>query len=232
MKRTLLFIALIISTLNLFAQETATQSTIKTETRNIGPFDKIKTAKGINVTLTEGASEKVEIHIENAEPSDVITTLEGRTLILKMKTLIRKGVAVQVYISYNTLCELYAGSGSTIETEGELHADKLKVGVGTDAVMMVDVDANDLSAELSAGRIEISGKAKKINVLSNAGGKFNASALETDEATVKVNTGGQATVRVAKKLDANAITGKIYYYGTPNIIKSESMGGKVIAAEE
>jgi hypothetical protein len=233
MKHIFLLSALIFTTLMMSAQEVKTQPERKTETRIIGPFDKIRTVKGINVTLIEGDKEKVEIQIENAEPADVITTLEGKTLILKMKTMIKKGVAVQVYVTYNRLIEIQAGTAATIDAEGPVHADKLTLSVGVDAVIMLDVDVNSLKADLSAGRIEISGTSKSIEVVANTGGKFNASALQTDVAFIKTNTGAQATVRVSNRLTGVAGAGsKIYYYGTPKVEKSESLGGKVLAAEE
>lgn len=211
----------------------AAQDNVKVETRNIGPYDKIKTSKGINVTLIEGDKEKVEIHIQNAEPQDVITSLEGKTLVLKMKTMIKKGVAVQVYVTYKTMVEIHAGSGSSVDNEGTLTATKLTVNAVVDASIELDVDTKTLVGYASAGRLEISGNATNIEVTTNTGGKFNGAALQCKEAFVKTSTGGQVTARISDRLSATAASGgKVYYYGTPKVEKAESVGGKVEPAAE
>ncbi|MFT3739450.1 MAG: head GIN domain-containing protein [Breznakibacter sp.] len=228
MKKLLTVLFLVAVALPIFAQDD-----VKVETRNIGPYDKLKTSKGINVTLIEGNTEKVEIHVQNANPEDVITSLEGKTLVVKMKTLFRKGVAVQVYVTYKTMVEIQAGSGSSVDNEGTLTATKLTLGAAVDAAVELDVDVKTLVGSASAGRLEISGEATNIEVTTNTGGKFYGAALQTNEAFVKSSTGGQVTVRVSNRLSANVSSGgKVYYYGTPKIEKTESMGGKVEPAAE
>jgi hypothetical protein len=229
MKRLLLMMMLAATTMMVFAQE---EGDILKETRFIGPFTKVKSSKGINVTLIEGTKDQVDINIRNASPSDVITTLEGKLLIIKMKTMIKKGVAVTVYVTYQQLSEIQAGSGSYIDNEGVITATNLKLDVGTESVVQLRTDVTNLNATVAAGRIEISGDATNVDLSASTGGKFNAAALAIDNAILKVNTGGQATVRVKNKLNATAGSGgKIYYYGKPLITKSESLGGKVEPAE-
>jgi hypothetical protein len=229
MKNIIVLAMLAVFSMPIWAQDNAN---LKTETRHIGPYDKIKTSKGINVTLVEGDKEKVEIRIQNASPEDVITSLEGKTLVLKMKTLLKKGVAVQVYVTYKQINEIQAGTGSTVDNEGTLRANKLVLSAGAEAVMELDVDATVITASLSAGRIEISGEANNIEVNANTGGKFNASALQVNEAFIKTSAGGQATVRVKNRLSATAGSGgRVYYYGSPKVEKSESLGGKVEQAQ-
>lgn len=229
MKRLLLMMMMAATTMMVFAQE---EGDILKETRFIGPFTKVKSSKGINVTLIEGTKDQVDINIRNASPSDVITTLEGKLLIIKMKTMIKKGVAVTVYVTYQQLSEIQAGSGSYIDNEGVITATNLKLDVGTESVIQLRTDVTNLNATVAAGRIEISGDATNVDLSASTGGKFNAAALAIDNAILKVSTGGQATVRVKNKLNATAGSGgKIYYYGKPLITKSESLGGKVEPAE-
>jgi hypothetical protein len=230
MKQLLLLTFVAIFAISAIAQDDAD---IQKETRVMGPFTKVKTSKGINVTLIEGTKEQVEINIRNASPSDVITSLEGTMLTIKMKTMIKKGVAVTVYVTYKQLSELQAGSGSYIDNEGYLTASNLKLEVGTESVVQLKVDVTNLDASVSAGRIEITGDAKNVDLSANTGGKFNAAALEIENANLKASAGASATVRVKNKLNANASSGgKIYYYGKPLLNKSESLGGKVEPAAD
>lgn len=212
------------------AQEPSNAAAL-TETRVIGPFDKLKAGKGINVTLIESDVEKVVIHIVNATPEDVITQLEGKTIVLKMKTMIKKGVAVQAYVHYKKLTEIHAGGGATIDSDATFTAEKLTVIVGADALIEMDVDVKQLNAELTAGRIELTGDADAQQVVANTAARYNCGELKSKEAFVKVNTGGQATVNVSDRISGTAGGGgKIYYTGNPaKVEKTESMGGKVQA---
>lgn len=210
------------------AQEPANPNA-KTETRTMGPFDKVKAGNGINVTLIEDNVEKIDIHIVNTETSDVITQLEGKTIVLKMKTMLKTGIAVQVYVHYKKLTEVHAGGGASIDADNTLTADKLSLSVGADASIEMEVDVKNLNANLIAGRIELTGEAISQQVVANTAARYNAGSLLSKEAFVKANTGAQATVNVTDRISGTAGGGgRVYYSGNPaKVEKSESLGGKV-----
>ncbi len=197
--------------------------------RKVGSFDKVKASKGINVTLIEGTKEQAEVTIVNGTPADVITELKNKRLTVKMKTKIYKDVAVQVYVTYVTIREIEAGSGATIDSENTITADKLLIRGGTDSEIVLDIDANALEASVSAGRIELEGKAKSQVVKANTGGKYLSYDLTSDETIAKANTGGRVEVTVTKSIKATASNGgTVNYKGEPSKIdKKTSLGGKV-----
>ena len=213
-----------------FAQK---NSTIKSQVRKIGSFDKVKATKGINVTLIEGDKEEVKVDIQNGSLNDVVTQLKNKQLTVKMKTKIYKDVAVQVYVTYVDLREVDAGSGATVDAENTIIADKLILDGGTDSEIKLEIDANALEASVSAGRMELSGKVKSQLVKANTGGKYLAYGLESEETIAKANTGGKIEVTVTKSLDATVSNAaSITYKGNPEkVMKKISMGGKVNSAE-
>lgn len=202
---------------------------IQKQVRNIGSFDRIKASKGVNVTLIEGSKESLEIHIRNYALSDVITELKSRQLVIKMKPRIYKDMAVQVYVTYKRIREIDAGSGSSIDAENTIYADKLKLRAGTDASIELDIDVNALEASGSASRIELSGECKVQEVKIGAGGKYLCYPLESNEAIVKSTLGSNIEITVNDRIKATAGTGgNVYYRGNPDKIeKSENTGGKV-----
>ncbi|TAJ12189.1 DUF2807 domain-containing protein [Marinilabiliaceae bacterium JC017] len=210
------------------AQEQETHAKEK-QVRKVGSFDKVKATKGINITLIEGDKEQAEVHINNGSTSDVITELKNKTLTLKMRTRIYKGVAVQVYVTYVRLREIDAGTGASIDAENTIVADKLSLRAGTESSIELDVDVNALSANVSAGRMEIEGKAGFQEVKASAGGKYLAYDLECDETYAKSSTGARIEVTANKKLNATASAGgTVNYKGNPAKIQQKvSMGGKV-----
>ena len=224
------FISLVIATGGTSAQDNPKR---KSQVRKVGSFDKVKATKGINVTLIEGTKEKVQVDIVNGSPNDVVTQLKNKGLTVKMKTKIYKDVAVQVYVTYVDLREVDAGSGATVDAENTIVTDKLHLDAGTDANIKLEIDVNALEADVSAGKIELSGKVKSQLVKANTGGKYLAYDLESEETIAKANTAGKVEVTVTKSLQGTASNGgTISYKGNPEkVIKKVSMGGKVEEAE-
>jgi len=200
-----------------------------TQIRKVGSFDKVKAAKGINVTLIEGDKEEVDVHIKNAEVGDVITEVKKRKLIIKMKTKIYKDMAVQVYVTYKQLREIDAGSGATIDAENTIYAESLKLRAGTDSNLKLEVDVNNLEVNGSACKIEIEGTTKFQEVSIGTGGKYLAYELDSKEAYAKATLGSVVEVTVEDKISATAGSGgTVTYLGDPNKIeKKESTGGKI-----
>lgn len=229
-KLTILTLLLTVSFfLNAQNENDSTEVNIKKEVRELGSFNKIKTSKGINVTLIEGDKESIEVNIKNGEPSDIASDISGKTLTLKMRTKIYKNMAVQVYVTYKKLIELDAGSGSTIDCDGAVICDHINLDVGMDAEMDLEIYAKSIEANVSAGRIDISGETDYQEVKATTGAKYNARELKTKETFIKANTGSIAKIYVTEKLTASAGTGgQINYNGDPEKVdKSESVGGKV-----
>lgn len=225
MRQILVFLAAILLSFSAMAQD----DNRKIETRNISQFEKIRVSKGINVTLVEGEKPKAEVHIKNADLSDVITESDKNTLTLKMKTKIYKDVAVQVFVTYQTLREISVGAGGSVDAKTTLFADQLTLEAGMDGSIEIYVDVNALEASASAARITVSGTAKTVEAKATTGGKFEGADLETEKAYVKANTGGNLTINVTQLLDASAGTGgTVEYTGNPPKVETkETLGGKV-----
>jgi len=224
MKLTNIILLLFAVTLSLSAQEAD-----HTQIRKVGSFDKVKASKGINVTLIEGDKEEVDVHIKNAEVTDVITTVKNRKLTVKMKTKIYKDMAVQVYVTYKRLREIEAGSGATIDAENTIYAESLKLHAGTESNLLLDVDVNNLEVSGSTCKIEIEGKTKYQEVNIGTGGKYHGFNLESTETYAKSTLGSIVEVSAEERLSGTAGSGGVVYYrGEPNKIeKSENTGGKV-----
>nr|WP_321410486.1 head GIN domain-containing protein [uncultured Carboxylicivirga sp.] len=205
-------------------------STIQKQVRKMGSFDRVKASKGVNVTLIEGEKESVEVHIKNGELSDVITELDSRQLVVKMKTKIYKGVAVQVYVTYKTIREVETGSGGSIDAENTIYADKLKIKAGADSSIELDVDVNAVEASGNAARIELSGVCNVQEVNMGTGGKYYSYPLDSKEAVVKATLGSTIEITVKEKLNSSTSTGgSVTYKGEPAKIEIK---GKVQEAEE
>ncbi len=202
---------------------------IKSETRVLQDFDKIRVSKGINVTLVEGETPQAEINIENAEPGDVIIEQKGKDVTIKMRTRIYKNVSVNVYVTYKNLREISTGTGGSVDSDELIEADQLVLEAGMDGSIDLEVDVKKLVVNTSAARVEVRGTADYIDIRTSTGGKYLGANLKTKEALIRANTGGYAQTWVTEKIEAIAGSGaKIEYAGNPpKVDAKQSLGGKI-----
>jgi len=113
MKKVLIFLLAVSFGFSLVAQEE--QENVNKEIRNLKEFNKLKVAKGINVTLIKGEKPQAEINIVNAPTSDVIIENDQNELNIKMRTRVYQDMSVQVYLTYTDLRAISVGSGGNIE---------------------------------------------------------------------------------------------------------------------
>lgn len=222
----IIYLFLVLSPLTVLAQ---TNSNIKSGTLALEPFDKVEASMGINITLEEDKAEKMDIRIENGEVGDVSYTVEGRTLKVKMKNRIGKGVVVRCVVYYKTLIEISSFTGASIDNNGTLYGDNLKLTASSDANMTLNVDVNRIEASSSIGRITLTGTTQYQEVVANTGGKYYAKELESKQALLKGNTGATIEVFVTEKVESKASAGaSIDIIGDPKSSKwEENFGGKV-----
>jgi len=206
------------------------QSNEKTEIRKLEPFEKIRVSKGINVTLREGADPEAEITIVNANLDDVIIQQKGGEVTIRMKTKIYRNVSVNVWVTFQNLTEIAASTGGSINSEDIIEAEFLTIEAGMDAAIELEVEVKRLKVVASTARVEVSGKADRIDVNASSGGKYLGFELECNNAKVRSVTGGLALVNVTENLDAYAATsGTIRHKGGAlNVEVVALLGGQVL----
>ena len=204
------------------------------EVRQLQPFDKIKISKGINVTLREGDNPEAEIIIANANLDDVLISQENKEVFIRMKTKVYKNVMVNVYVTFQELKEIQAGTGGSLDSEDIIEAEELTLTAGMDASIDLEVEVGKLIVSASVARIQVSGTADKIDVNISSGGKYFGYKLECQDAKIRAVSGALAQVWVTENLDAYAATGAIVeYIGAPLRVDSNVLlGGKVLEVGE
>ncbi len=231
MRKLFFAMAIIWMSVPLLAQEASTTGEAIVETRELAPFENLKVSRGINVTLVEGLSPKAEIHIQNAPVDDVLLEQSNKDLTIRMRSLINKDVAINVYLYYQNINEITVSSGASVFSENVLETDFLKLETGTDASIQLEIEVNKLEASASASRIELMGSAELMDINATTGGRFLGANLESKDTKIRANTGASAQVWVTEKINARAGSGaSVEYTGSPAKVEVHtSLGGKVEA---
>ena len=208
------------------------------------PFSKVNLQGIMDVEVKLGEVNKVNVEaINGANLDDLTVALNGGELSIKTKIWNqltdkdnnrRNGNWQKKYkieIIYNsTLYGVSAGRGANVNFNDVLKSNHLKVEASAGAILALEVNTNSLElSSVQGAEVKISGIANFQTTRVNTGGELRASDLESEEAEIKANTGGEARIKVTKYINASAGTGgSIHYSGMPSQRNVHtSLGGEV-----
>jgi len=177
---------------------------IKTDSRNIIGFKKIKAQNAIdlNVVVTNGYS--IVLKGDEAVLPSVITELQGDTLVIsiKDKTDIKSKINVSITIPELTSLELLGAVHATVK---DLKADEFKI------------DATGASSA------DIAGQAKSLKIKAVGASSVNAEDLKADKADAEAVGASKITVTASDELSADASgASSVTYVGEPKSLKQNA----------
>ncbi len=244
MKKVLLIVVGILVGLVALAQ--------KEETRQLPSFDEVASAEAIEVILIQGPKESARILVNGArhDTEDVLTEVTDGKLKIHLKGSAHRNVAIAIYVTYNKLHGVQATSASKMSCQGKIHSsgtfqvkasssatvaleletDRAEVSASSSANVSLQLSANKLEVAVSsAGDVALAGSVNTQEATVSSGGVYDGEDLMSENADVKVSSGGAMVIHVTKKLDALASSGGSgRYYGLPQYVnKLYSSGGSI-----
>jgi len=202
------------------------------DTRQLDHFDEIIVSGTVNLTLTEGDEEKMEITSSNGNYSNVkVHVNEGILKINLLKNLIRDHDDIKIKVTYKKIRRIKAYAGAIVDAKNEIKVDRLVLKLNSGAIMDLEINTGDLDAVVSEGsELTIEGNTESMEVRASSGGILDAFSLESNHTFVTSNTGGKAEVVARKSIQATANTGGIVEYkGKPEQSKiKDFLTGQVV----
>ncbi|MBJ6143714.1 head GIN domain-containing protein [Hymenobacter sp. BT559] len=208
-----------------------------TQTRQVPAFQAINVGTGIELALTAGHSQRVEVSATTDEYRDRIeTTVKDGVLTLRYKNEDdrnrrndRTNKRLRVAVTADELTALTAGSGSSVRTSGDFDAAEFRLDVSSGASVQADLATTTLTVRQSSGSsATLSGRATSLDVQSSSGASMDAPKLQADHCRAEASSGSSITVAVKDDLVAQASSGgSISYKGSPQLTKRISSGGSV-----
>lgn len=199
-------------------------------TMNLGDFHVLKTYRGLQVELIK--SDDSKLIIEGNRSSEVTVKNKNGTLKISMSiahTFSADDVMVYLYYQ-NDIDVIDANEGSHIFSDEIFKQDKLTAKAQEAGRIKIEIDTDQLDVNvISGGQVTLKGSSKNQNIKSNTGGIYKGERLDTENTKVSSYTGGSASVKASKLVDANASTGgTISISGEPSEVnKKESLGGYI-----
>jgi hypothetical protein len=210
-----------------FAQERVNQ--------HLSGFTSIQVSSGVDIYLTQGNSESVEIEAKEEVFRHLVAEVDkDKTLIIKLDpTMKRKGLQtkpVKAYVSFRDLNAIQLSGGSDLYGKGKMEFNHLNLSASGGSDARMSLQANELKARCSGGAdLYLDGYVAYFEGRASGGADIKAKDLESDIAEISVSGGSDAQVKVKRELTASASGGSdITYYGHPEKVNSSKSGGSDI----
>ena len=182
-----------------------------TNERQLAAFDGVELVGSIDVAVTVGGAQRVQID-GTADLVPLVTTeLKGHTLVVSTKPEFHGGNVV-VRIAMPAIVMARLGGSGNVHLEG--------------------VQADALALDLSgSGNLDARGTAHHLTVTVTGSGQLGAKALTADDADVRATGSGNIEVAATKSLAATLTgSGSIRYVGNPPKVTKQLTGSGSIEA--
>lgn len=199
-------------------------------TIQLGDFTDVKTFDKLKVTLVASTENKAVITGDSQATVEIINK-KGLLKIRMPLTKLMTGDEAKVTLYFKRIQSIDANEGSEVICEDIFKQTSflLSTQEGARIEAILDIDKAEFKA-YSGGFIKVKGNAVTQAILINSGGSVDASDLETDQTTVNVAAGGNATVKATSLVDAKVKAGgTITVIGKPKELRKETFaGGSII----
>lgn len=181
-----------------------------TEERDIAGFSRIQVRGAIELELTAGKDHSISIRTREDRMEDVITELDGETLVIDMEDNRRNSwwddADVDVTITMPTLAEL--------EVLGAVDGE------------IFDIESDELEIDVrGAADVEIEGTCGTLTLDVRGAGDIDADDLKCANVEVDVKGAGSASVYASDSIDARVSgVASISVYGDPKDVRKHAGG--------
>lgn len=237
MKRYILAIVLILSTVTIFAQETTQQP--DAESRPIKEFLSSFSAIDVDapivlslIKLEDGEAPYIIYDTKGVYTSKFSAEVDSKTKTLKISERKdpKRTSVTEVKVFFTSLSDISISKANT-SVEGTVQSQLLDIVISDDATFKADVDVLDLMVFASGkSRIVITGSTH-YQTVDIATAEYDAKDLSTISTTAEASFSATVRVDAVERLQAKTATGgKIYYRSQPVILRSEAsiFGGDII----
>ncbi|UZR94448.1 head GIN domain-containing protein [Chondrinema litorale] len=212
------------------------------ENRSVGSFDAIDIGGEVNVFLTQGNSNSIEIEADENLHKYIVTEVHGSKLTIKNEKDIKDAKALNVYIEFKEINELHGGGATDIvaytaistsnnfdlsasgavdiELKKGLKCGDLNVGSsGASDLYIKNLVAKKVDAHASGSSdLEMDGTANSIALSASGSSDISAKNLVVKTANISASGSSDIYINVTESIIAEASgSSDIYYSGNPEI---------------
>jgi len=192
--------------------------------REAGQFTALKVSSGIDVYLSQGDRESIEVEADENLHEYILTEIRDGVLHVYTEVNIREAEEKRVYVTMKDIESLGTSSAGDIIGQTPVKADRLELSVSSAGDIKIEIHVKEIKAGVSSsGDVTLTGEADMLFANLSSAGDLNAYGLVVREADVSASSAGDADIYVTEKLRARSSSaGDINYRGTPKYIDAHS----------
>jgi len=204
------------------------------ETRDVHNYNGLELSSGIELQLTMGNSEKVEIEADEEIMGKVFTEVHNGVLEIgvhnKAWSWNNGHHNIKAFVSARELNRIHTSSGSSLIGHNTLSGSHLDLSTSSGSSMKLKIEESEIIANASSGsKMELEGRTNLEDLSSSSGSSLLSENLMSRKAQANASSGASIHLRVQEVLDAKASSGgSVLYAGNPNQVnKDKSSGGSI-----
>lgn len=202
---------------------------VQNQVRPVGNFDQVSGAAGLDVYLTQGTENRVEVEADENLMDIIETHVVNGKLRIRANKNIGRARAKKVHVTFVALNAIDASSGADVTGNSVIRSETLNLDASSGADLELEIFAKEVFAETSSGSdMKLSGKAESLIAKASSGSDLDAKDLMVVQCNADASSGADITVRVKDRIVAEASSGgDIHYYGDPAAVsnRGSSTGG-------
>lgn len=198
-------------------------------TKTLGDFNKVTSFDQIEVLLIQGSENKIILNGNGAEEVELINK-NGELKIRMPLTKLLSGENVSATLYFKKIDAIEANEGSRVSSQETFKGIAFEVIAKEGSQIKINLDVDKVLVRSSNGsNVNLEGKAKNQDAITNSGGELDAKDLITAQTTITANAGGEANVYATDLVDAKTRAGgNIKIYGKPKQINKKTVLGGTI----
>ena len=226
-------LAIIISSCNLVGGERIRgNGNMKTETRNISPFDGVSLSGNTDLYVKQDSVFSVRVEADENLMEYIITELDGSTLKIRSKdgANLKSSRSIKVYVSAPSFNYFKATEACDIFSENKITSSAaIAIDISGASDVKMELMAPKVEADLSgAGSLTLSGQTKDFKVDGSGSSDINCFDLQTENSVLELSGAGNADVFASVKLDVRVSgAADIKYKGNATVTQKISGAGSV-----
>jgi hypothetical protein len=198
--------------------------------RDVAEFSGIKVGSGIDVFLTQGDVQSLEVEADENLQDWIRTEVTGSVLHIYTDKSIRLAKTKKVNITCKTLQSIDISSAGDVTGMTPFKTEKLDIEMSSAGDLNFEAEANEIVISISsAGNAYLKGKTGELKAELSSAGDLNAFDLEAKKGEISASSAGKARVFITEEASFNSSSaGDIDYKGEPRIREIQtSSGGSV-----
>ena len=195
--------------------------------RKISTFKSIEIEDGIDLYISQGNKEHLEVEADQNLHQYIQTEVNGDNLRIYLSKGVRKATTLRIQLTIVDIKGLSATQGSDVYTKGVLKLGNLSVICSGGSDVKLEIETNELKFKVSGGSDGyIKGIAKIFKAKASGGSDIKATDLEAGSCEIEITGGSDAEIHATTELLVRASGGSdVSYKGKPSKIDSNMSGG-------